>query len=143
MRVFDETKTNELTNYDLEKGYLKKDKLFIAHHPAVVATAGSFHTILVRKYPNGGEDYEKVWDILPTKGKDAYDEYEDIQVYVPYTQKQLAEIEINELKKKLSEIDYKAKKPKVYKVLTVETPEGVVVDGMDGGIQAGTRQAIC
>ena len=31
---------------------------------------------------------------------------------------------------KICEIDYKVKKPKVYKVLTVETPEGVVVDGM-------------
>ena len=31
---------------------------------------------------------------------------------------------------KICEMDYKVKKPKVYKVLTVETPEGIVVDGM-------------
>lgn len=39
-------------------------------------------------------------------------------------------IEIGNSFTKICEIDYKMKKPKVYKVLTVETPEGVVVDGM-------------
>lgn len=39
-------------------------------------------------------------------------------------------IEISNSFTKICEIDYKVKKPKVYKVLTVETPEGVVVDGM-------------
>ena len=39
-------------------------------------------------------------------------------------------IEIGNSFTKVCEIDYKVKKPKVYKVLTVETPEGVVVDGM-------------
>ena len=39
-------------------------------------------------------------------------------------------IEIGNSFTKICEIDYKVKKPKVYKVLTVETPEDVVVDGM-------------
>ena len=39
-------------------------------------------------------------------------------------------IEIGNSFTKICEIDYKVKKPKVYKVLTVETPEGTVVDGM-------------
>lgn len=39
-------------------------------------------------------------------------------------------IEIGNSFTKICEIDYKVKKPKVYKVLTVETSEGVVVDGM-------------
>lgn len=39
-------------------------------------------------------------------------------------------IEIGNSFTKICEIDYKVKKPKVYKVLTVETPAGVVVDGM-------------
>ena len=39
-------------------------------------------------------------------------------------------IEIGNSFTKICEIDYKVKKPKVYKVLTVETQEGVVVDGM-------------
>lgn len=39
-------------------------------------------------------------------------------------------IEISNSFTKICEMDYKVKKPKVYKVLTVETPEGIVVDGM-------------
>ena len=39
-------------------------------------------------------------------------------------------IEIGNSFTKICEMDYKVKKPKVYKVLKVETPEGIVVDGM-------------
>ena len=39
-------------------------------------------------------------------------------------------IEIGNSFTKICDMDYKVKKPKVYKVLTVETPEGIVVDGM-------------
>lgn len=35
MRVFNEDKTQELKEYDLNKGHLKLDKLFIRHHEAV------------------------------------------------------------------------------------------------------------
>ena len=108
MRVFDETKTNELTNYDLEKGYLRSDKLFIAHHPAIAGSAGVFHYVTKKTYPNGGKDMEQVWDIPPVQAKEAYDEYEDIKVYIPYTEKELAEIEIKQLKDKLRETDYQA-----------------------------------
>lgn len=108
MRVFNEKKTQQLYDYDLSKGYLKDEKLFIASHKEVKAVEGKYHYEVIKKYPNGGRDMAKVWDIEPVEGKKAYDEYEDIQVYIPYTQKQLAEIEINELKKKLSESDYKA-----------------------------------
>ena len=34
-RVFNEDKTQELTEYDLTLGKLVKDKLFVAHHEAV------------------------------------------------------------------------------------------------------------
>ena len=36
-------------------------------------------------------------------------------------------IEIGNSFTKICEIDYKVKKPKVYKVLTVETPEGEII----------------
>jgi len=41
-------------------------------------------------------------------------------------------IEIGNSFTKICEMDYKVKKPKVYKVLTVETPEGIVVMGNEG-----------
>lgn len=108
MRVFNEQKTQQLYDYDLSKGYLKDDKLFIASHKEVKAVEGKYHYEVIKQYPSGGRDMAKVWDIEPVEGKKAYDEYEDIQVYIPYTQKELSKIEIIELKEKLLETDYKA-----------------------------------
>lgn len=52
MRVFDESKTRELTEYDLSAGYLKPDKLFIAHHEATRGRRGaSFITRRSRNIP--------------------------------------------------------------------------------------------
>lgn len=85
MRVFDESKTTELTEYDLSAGYLKPDKLFIAHHEATEAVEGQFHYETIKEYPNGGKDVKKVWDVQPQEAREAWDQYEDIQVYVPYT----------------------------------------------------------
>ena len=90
MRVFDETKTNELTNYDLEKGYLIADKLFIAHHEASEGTDGVTRYEVLGEYPNGGRDLKLVTVVKPVPPKEAYDEYEDIQVYIPYTVEELA-----------------------------------------------------
>jgi hypothetical protein len=92
MRVFDETKTNELTEYDLEKGYLKDDRIFIAHHEAVEAVEGEGHYETVNTYPNGGKDVEWVIDVAAVAAKEAYDEYEDIKIYIPYTEKELEKI---------------------------------------------------
>lgn len=89
MRVFDESKTRELTEYDLSAGYLKPDKRFIAHHEATEAVEGQFHYETIKEYPNGGKDVKKVWDVQPQEAREAWDEYEDIQVYIPYTQEQI------------------------------------------------------
>ena len=89
MRVFDESKTTKLTEYDLSVGYLKPDKLFIAHHEAQEAVEGQFHYETIKEYPNGGKDVKKVWDVEPQEAREAWDEYEDIQVYIPYTQAQI------------------------------------------------------
>lgn len=87
MRIFDETKTIELIDYDLAKGYLKDDSLFIQHHEAIAAVAETGHYHTVASYPNGGKVVEWVIDIPEIKAQEAYDEYEDIQVYIPYTEK--------------------------------------------------------
>lgn len=102
MRIFDETKTTELAEVDLAKGRLQPDKLFIAHHEAV---AEQWHREVVRTYPNGGKLARRVVDV---PAREAFDEYEDIQVYVPYTPEELATMEIEQLKAHLSATDYKA-----------------------------------
>ena len=110
MRIFDETKTNELSSYNLEKGYLINDKLFIKHHEAVEASEEQGHYETVAEYPNGGKDVEWVIDSPKIESKEAYDEYEDIQIYIPYSKKQLNTFEISKLKAKLSATDYQALK---------------------------------
>lgn len=124
-RVFDQDKTQELTTYDLSLGKLQEDKLVLAHHDAVegktveenVAAAqadgktvkqikGVWY-VVTAAYENGGEDLSKV---LPTEHKDAWDETEDIYVYIPYTENELSAMsankKISEAKAYLRETDY-------------------------------------
>lgn len=107
MRVFNEEKTMELKVWDTEFGYLKPDKLVIAHYEAVEAVPERGH-YEEEVHPNGGKSKWWVVDTSAVAARDAYDEYEDICVYVPYTEKELAEREIRSLKKKLAETDYRA-----------------------------------
>ena len=124
-RVFDQDKTQELTDYDLTLGRLQEDKLVLAHHDAVegktveeniaaaqvdgktVKQIDGVWYIVTAAYENGGEDLLKV---LPTEPKAAWDETEDIYVYIPYTENELAVIaankKISEAKAYLRETDY-------------------------------------
>lgn len=113
MRVFNQDKTSELYYCDKDKGYLRLDKLFIVHHEAipqkVIKSASQIADeyrmqgktvnfrddgnlyVVTNVYPNGGIDEELIEDIVE-EGKEAYDEYEDIQVYIPYTEEELKDI---------------------------------------------------
>ena len=91
MKILDQ-QGNETLNPDLTKGYLNPDKLTI-RHDAVTAVPEQSHLKTVRVYPNGGKDVEKVVDVPAVVGHDAYDTYEDIQRYIPYTASELAAIE--------------------------------------------------
>lgn len=104
MRVFDETKTTEIFYYDLEKGYLKADTLFIAHYEEVKAVEEQGHYEIVAEYPNGGRDVEWVVDVPAVEPQEAWDEYEDIQVYVPYTEEELAKIKQEKYENRVVEL---------------------------------------
>ena len=99
MRIFDETKTKEITNPDLEKGYLQADKLLIAHHDAQEEVQEQKHEELLHEYPNGGKEYMEVIDVPYQPAKEAWDEYEDIQVYISYTEEELEQIKADSLRK--------------------------------------------
>lgn len=111
MRIFDETKTIELTDYDLEKGYLREDVLE-TEIPEQLAVEEKYHYETIREYPNGGKDVEKVIDVEGKPYIPAHTERENIQVYIPYTEaelkKMVAEREIKDLKVKLGATDYQA-----------------------------------
>lgn len=107
MKVYNENKTKILTEYDLEKGYLKQDTL---EHtvPAVKGVEEKGHWETVNEYENGGKDVVWVVDVAGVQAVEEHTEYEDIQVYVPYTKSELAQIEIDKLKYQLAETDYRA-----------------------------------
>lgn len=92
MRIFNETKTYEFTpeQVDYEKGYLKPDKLFVAHHEAVEAKEAVYKD-RVEHLPNSSTQIYKDLVSPAVEAKDAYDEYEDIQVFVPFTAEELKE----------------------------------------------------
>ena len=107
MRILDEL-DNELNanELDFSKGYLKEEKIFIKHHDAISAVEEQGHYETIREYPNGGRDVEWIIDVPEVEAKEAYDEYEDIQRFVKFTQKELNSFRIEELKQKLNETDY-------------------------------------
>ena len=107
MRILDEL-DNELNANELDcsKGYLKEEKIFIKHHNAVSEVEEQGHYETIREYPNGGRDVEWIIDVPKVEAKEAYDEYEDIQRFVKFTQKELNSFRIKELKQKLNETDY-------------------------------------
>lgn len=113
MRVFDETKTTELTEYDLSKGYLKADVLE-TEIPEQKAVEEVFHYKVIKEYPNGGKDVEKVIDVKGKPYIEARTEKEDIYIYIPYTEAELEKIDANReiatLKANLAEWDYKTSK---------------------------------
>lgn len=105
MRILDEN-NNILESYDSTKGYLKED-INIIHHDAVEKVEEEGHYEVVKEYDNGGKDVRWIVDKEGVEARDAYDEYENILRYVLYTEKELAAIEIENLKNELSNGDYK------------------------------------
>lgn len=93
MKVYNEDKTKELIEYDIALGYLKNDKILIKHNDEVKENIVYKTTV----FSNGG--ISKVPDMeKSTFAKEAYDEYEDIQIYVPYTESEIKNRKIAELK---------------------------------------------
>ena len=80
MRIFNEIKTQELKDVDLNKGYLKNDTLFIKHIDGVEEQTE------LREDPERKGIFTRV---ITVKGVEEHDEYEDIQIYVPYTEEEL------------------------------------------------------
>ena len=92
MRILDENNV-EIASPDLSLGHLVEEEVFVAHHPAVEEVREQWHYETVYEYLNGGKDVVKVVDVPGVEAKDAWDEYETIKRYVPYTEEELAALE--------------------------------------------------
>lgn len=100
MRIFDED-GNLMDSYDDTKGRLVEDRLFVCHHEAIEAVEEQGHWETIAEYPNGGKDVDWIVDVPGVEAQEAWDEYEDIYRYIPYTEEELAAIE--EEKRKVEE----------------------------------------
>ena len=82
----------ELTEEEvnLEIGYLKPESIVSVHHEATKEVKEVGHYEVIAEYPNGGKDVAWIIDVPGIEAKDAWDEYEDIQRYVLYTEEELA-----------------------------------------------------
>lgn len=105
-KIFDH-KGKQLDFSDLKKGYLKSERRFVKHHPAVEAIEEKGHWKTVAEYPNGGKDVEWVVDVPGVEAKEAWDEYEDIYRYVEYSQDEMDDRERKSTKERLIEIESK------------------------------------
>lgn len=105
MRIFND-KNIEIIEPDLSKGRLVEDKRFVKHHEAVEAIPEQFHYETIAEFPNGGKSVEVVIDVPGVQAADAWDEYEDILRFVPFTDSELAINRIEELKQKLQDTDF-------------------------------------
>lgn len=112
MKIYNQEKTQGLNREELnfDIGYLKADKLFVAHHDAtpfvkgraaaeianekraegveIIEQDGNFYAV-DKTYESGGKSVSKIKAEEDMLAKEAYDEYEDIQVFVPYTAEEL------------------------------------------------------
>lgn len=118
MKIYNEDKTKVLNEekLDLEKGHLESDTI-VTHVPAKEGKPEEGHYEVIKEYDNGGKDVKWVVDKEGIPNVEEHDEYEDIQVYIPYTKEELKQKEIdkiveqiNELKQTLSATDYKVLK---------------------------------
>lgn len=94
MTILDEN-DNLVVSFDPSLGRLIPDRVLIAHHPAVKPVEEAYHYEVVARYPNGGKDIIKVIDTPGVPLSEAWDEYEDILRFIPYTPEELAKIEAN------------------------------------------------
>lgn len=103
MEVYNQNKTEILTEYDLTKGYLTTDYIDEII-PEVQAVAEQGHYVTIAEYPNGGKDVEWVVDVAGAEYQPERIEKVPITVYVPFTEEQLKQQQINTKINRLTEL---------------------------------------
>lgn len=95
MKVYDDKLMMELKEYDLTKGHLEDAQIVSKHHPA---TPRKFHLEVMQHDSISGLRHE----VEDAPARPAWDEYEVVKRYVPYTEEELAAISEKEKQEKLA-----------------------------------------
>lgn len=88
MKIYDATLEHELQNPDMTLGKLETAKRVTVHHEAVPASVRYevMTGTVTADFPDG------LRQEITTPAQDAWDEYEEVQRYAPYTDAELADI---------------------------------------------------
>lgn len=89
MKIYNQNKTEIIENPDLTKGHLLNDKIISEILPAQEEIKEQGHYSVVKEYDNGGKDVEWVIDVEGQKAREEQIIYEDIQIYIPFTEEQI------------------------------------------------------
>ena len=89
MKIFDESLTTELKNPDLEKGRLEPARHLVKHHEAVERV---FHLEVMEGTVSLENPKGLRHEVEDVAAKAAWDEWEDVQKYIPYSEEDLAKI---------------------------------------------------
>lgn len=84
MRILDEL-GREIPFPGYRKGRLVPDRVLVCCHEAVPEQKEEFHFEVAREFPNGGREVRKIIDRPGIPAKPAWEEFEEILRYVPYT----------------------------------------------------------
>lgn len=104
MKIYNQDKTEILNDIDLELGYLADDKRLVRH---VDAVEGHTEYIEHTYYDENGKVFgvsKSIDEEKSTSSQPAYDEYEDIKVFVPFSEEQLKQNKIDQLQERLTEL---------------------------------------
>lgn len=104
MKIYDEALETALQNPDLTRGKLESARRVTVHHDAVPASV----RYEVMPGTVTADCPEGLRQEITTPAQDAWDEYEDVQRYVPYTDAELAEMAAKALAEKAA-VDAAAK----------------------------------
>lgn len=90
MVIYDESLENIIENPDLEKGYLVYAEKFVAHHDEQKEQVDYeiMEGTITEENPKGLRRM-----IVKVPYRAAYDEYETVQKYVPYTEEELVQMQ--------------------------------------------------
>lgn len=127
--IYDLKKEKIITNPDLTKGYLDDDVLVI-NHQAIPGIEEVGHYEVIAEYPDtNGKEIAWVVDVPAVKGQEAYTEEIPIKVYVPYTEKELKYIEMNNL------LEYYKSCLELTNSLVLEYVEGLITEDVFNAIK--------
>ncbi len=103
MQVYNQDKTQILTEYDLTKGRLLSDYLEeIVPEVQEVKEQGHYETI--KEYSNGGKDVKWVVDVKGVKYQPQSIRKIPITIYVPYSEDEIKQLQITSKIQRLEEL---------------------------------------